>query len=94
MEGGTITSPAGGGKRRQIKDFTRMQVVAKSTDPVRISFLAAVLRDAGLESVVLDAHISAIEGSIGAFPRRLAVADRDAARARRVLAEAGLAEEA
>jgi hypothetical protein len=71
-----------------------MQVVASSTDPVRISFLAALLRDAGIESVVLDAHISAVEGGIGAFPRRLAVATADAARARRVLAEAGLAEEA
>lgn len=71
-----------------------MDVVAVCTDPVRIGFLAAVLRDAGIESVVLDAHISAVEGGIGAFPRRLAVASFDAARARRVLAEAGLAEEA
>jgi putative signal transducing protein len=66
-----------------------MQVVATSTDPVRISFLRALLRDAGVACTVLDAHISAVEGGIGAFPRRLAVAERDAARARRVLAEAG-----
>ncbi len=66
-----------------------MQVVARSTDPVRIGFLAALLRDAGIESVVLDAHISAVEGGIGAFPRRLAVRGEDAARARRVLDEAG-----
>jgi putative signal transducing protein len=66
-----------------------MQVVATSTDPVRISFLGALLRDAGIASIVLDAHISAVEGGIGAFPRRLAVAEGDAARARRVLVEAG-----
>jgi hypothetical protein len=66
-----------------------MQVVATSTDPVRISFLGALLRDAGIASVVLDAHISAVEGGIGAFPRRLAVAEQDAASARRVLVEAG-----
>lgn len=66
-----------------------MQVVAKSTDPVRISFIAALLRDAGIECVVLDAHISAVEGGIGAFPRRLAVREEDGGRARRVLAEAG-----
>ncbi len=71
-----------------------MQVVARSTDIVRISFLAALLRDAGIACVVLDAHISAVEGGIGAFPRRLAVASDDASRARRVLAEAGEAEEA
>ncbi|MBV1799433.1 DUF2007 domain-containing protein [Siccirubricoccus sp. G192] len=66
-----------------------MQVVAQSTDPVRISFLAALLRDAGIACMVLDAHISAMEGGIGAFPRRLAVPSEDAARARQVLAEAG-----
>jgi hypothetical protein len=66
-----------------------MQVVAQSTDPVRISFLAALLRDAGIACTVLDAHISAMEGGIGAFPRRLVVPSEDAARARQVLAEAG-----
>jgi hypothetical protein len=72
---------------------TSMQVVARGTEPVRISFLAALLRDAGIACMVLDAHVSAVEGSIGAFPRRLAVRDEDAARARRVLAEAGEAPE-
>ena len=67
----------------------RMEVVATSPDPVRISFLAALLRDAGIACAVLDAHISAVEGGIGAFPRRLAVAREDAAAARRVLRDAG-----
>jgi hypothetical protein len=66
-----------------------MEVVATSPDPVRISFLAALLRDAGIGCTVLDAHISALEGGIGAFPRRLAVARDDAAAARRVLRDAG-----
>jgi hypothetical protein len=39
--------------------------------------------------VLLDQHISAIEGSIGAFPRRLAVRDEDAAAAERVLRDSG-----
>ena len=69
-----------------------MEVVAVSLDPIRLSFLGALLRDAGIVCVVLDAHISAVEGGIGAFPRRLAVAAADAPRARRVLAEAGEAE--
>jgi hypothetical protein len=38
---------------------------------------------------VLDVHTSAVEGSIGAIPRRLAVAQQDEQRARRVLQEAG-----
>ena len=66
-----------------------MRVVAESTDPVRISFLLALLGDAGISCIVLDAHISALEGGIGAFPRRLAVAAEDLAQARRVLLDAG-----
>lgn len=66
-----------------------MRVIATTTDPVRLSFLQALLADAGIETIVLDAHISAIEGGIGAFPRRLAVASADEHRARGVLREAG-----
>ena len=66
-----------------------MRIVAVSNDLVRLSFLGALLRDAGIGSVVLDGHVSAVEGSIGAIPRRLAVAENDEHRARRVLAEAG-----
>ena len=66
-----------------------MHVVAVDSDPIRIGFLAALLRDAGVACQVLDAHISALEGGIGAFPRRLAVRQADADRAWRVLREAG-----
>ena len=66
-----------------------MRTVARSNDPVRLSFLQVLLADAGIEAILLDAHVSAIEGSIGAIPRRLAVAERDEARARQVLQEAG-----
>ena len=65
-----------------------MRVVATTTDPVRLSFLRALLSDAGIDTIVLDAHISAMEGGIGAFPRRLAVLNEDEARARSVLREA------
>jgi Putative prokaryotic signal transducing protein len=66
-----------------------MQEVAKSNDPVRLSFLTVLLRDAGIETVLLDQHASVMDGSIGAVPRRLMVADADYRRARRVLQEAG-----
>jgi hypothetical protein len=66
-----------------------MQAVIQTNDPVRLSFLAALLRDAGIGCLVLDAHASAVEGSIGAIPRRLVVATHDADRARAVLREAG-----
>lgn len=66
-----------------------MKVLVRSGDPVRLSFLVALLRDAGIEPVLLDQHISAVEGGIGAFPRRLAVAEEDFAPARRLLRDAG-----
>ncbi|MDT7950523.1 MAG: DUF2007 domain-containing protein [Acetobacteraceae bacterium] len=67
-----------------------MRTLAQSNDLVRLSFLAALLRDAGIESVLLDAHVSAVEGSIGIIPRRLAVLEEDEVQARRVLREAEL----
>ncbi len=66
-----------------------MRVIATTTDPVRLSFLQVLLADAGIDTLVLDAHVSAIEGGIGAFPRRLAVATDDEGRARAVLRQAG-----
>jgi len=66
-----------------------VKILATTNDPVRLSFLTALLADAGIAAVTLDAHTSAMEGSIGAIPRRLMVAAEDEARARRVLAEAG-----
>ena len=66
-----------------------MRVLTTSNDLVRLSFLTALLADAGVPAFMLDAHTSAMEGSIGAIPRRLAVREEDEARARRVLIEAG-----
>ena len=66
-----------------------MRVVATSNDPVRLSFLTVLLADAGIETIMLDTHTSAIEGSIGAIPRRLAVATDDYDRAHRILKDAG-----
>ncbi len=66
-----------------------MHVIATSNDLVRISFLTALLADAGIDAILLDAHASATDGSIGAIPRRLVVADEDKLAARRVLRDAG-----
>ncbi|MGH7122277.1 MAG: DUF2007 domain-containing protein [Acetobacteraceae bacterium] len=66
-----------------------MRVITRSTDPVRLSFLTALLADAGIASILLDSYISSAEGSIGIFPRRLAVAEEDGLQALRILREAG-----
>ncbi len=66
-----------------------MHVLLRSNNLIRLHFLVSLLRDAGIAAEILDAQMSAMEGGIGAFPRRLVVAEDYASRARRVLAEAG-----
>ena len=62
----------------------------RSNDVVTLSFVEVLLRDAGIESTLLDQHMSITEGSIGAFNRRLLVLDEDEAEARALLAAAGI----
>jgi hypothetical protein len=66
-----------------------MRVVAVSNEPVRLSFLLCLLSDAGIAAFLLDEHVSGVEGGIGAFPRRIAVATEDERQALRVLKDAG-----
>ncbi|RVU34762.1 DUF2007 domain-containing protein [Hwanghaeella grinnelliae] len=65
-----------------------MRELLRTTDPVRLSFLTALLRDADIEILMMDVYVSAIEGSIGAFPKRLMVDGEDYDRAVRILDEA------
>jgi hypothetical protein len=65
-----------------------MREVVRTTDLVRLSWLRALLAESGIETILLDTHTSVMEGSIGAIPRRLMVADDDYDRAMRVLREA------
>jgi hypothetical protein len=69
-----------------------MRELLRSNDAVMMSFAQAVLREAGIESFVADQHMSIVEGSIGAFPRRLLVTPDSLSKARQLLDEAGLAE--
>ncbi len=66
-----------------------MKELLRTNDPVRLSFVEALMRDSGIYTVVLDQHTSLVEGSIGAIPRRLMVAESDHPRARALLFAAG-----
>ena len=66
-----------------------MKELLRTNNAVRLSFLQALLRDSGIDSLVLDHHTSLVEGSIGAIPRRLMVGERDYRLACSVLAAAG-----
>lgn len=66
-----------------------MKELLRTNDPVKISWVTALLADSGIEALVLDAHTSIVEGSIGAIPRRIMVVDEDFTAACRVLDDAG-----
>ncbi|MFM2423231.1 MAG: hypothetical protein RL291_1761 [Pseudomonadota bacterium] len=70
-----------------------MRELVKTNDLVLLSFIEAVLGGAAIRYVIWDQHLSAIEGSIGAFPRRVLVPAEHWAQAARVLSDAGLAHE-
>jgi tRNA1(Val) A37 N6-methylase TrmN6 len=65
-----------------------MQELVRSNDPVFISWLVAALEDAGIHALLLDQHMSIVEGSLGILPRRLLVPD-DAFEAAKAIMEAG-----
>ncbi len=59
-----------------------MKELLRSNDPVFLSYVRHVLAEAGIEFLQLDDHMAALEGSIGAIPRRIMVLDEDLPRAR------------
>jgi len=63
--------------------------VLRTNDLVYLSWACAALEAHGIDTLVLDHHVAAIEGSIGAIPRRVMVLDEDASRARWVLETEG-----
>ncbi|MEX2128842.1 MAG: DUF2007 domain-containing protein [Xanthobacteraceae bacterium] len=67
-----------------------MTELLRTNDAVLISAVEALLGGAGIECMVADRFMSVLEGSLGVLPRRVLVANDDAAKARRVLTEAGL----
>ena len=66
-----------------------MKELLRSTDIVHLSFLTALLRDGGIEAAILDNHMSVLEGSGNAIPRRLAVTADDHDEAVRILEDSG-----
>ena len=71
-----------------------MKELFRTNNAVYLSFAQAILKDAGIETLLFDAHMSVMDGSIGALPRRLMVVyDEQLERARRILADAEPREE-
>jgi hypothetical protein len=70
-----------------------LREIVRTNDAVLVSAVAALLDGASIPHVVYDQNMSVLEGSIGILPRRVMVAEEDAAAARRLLEAAGLGHE-
>jgi hypothetical protein len=70
-----------------------MDELLRTNDPVLISVVESLLKEAGIEIWVADQNMSVIEGSLGILPRRVMVPSDQMATARQLLVDAGLANE-
>jgi Putative prokaryotic signal transducing protein len=70
-----------------------MEELLRTNDLVLISYAEALLRDAGIDFIVLDQNMSVIEGSLGILPRRVLVAEDWIVQARSLLEKAGIGAE-
>lgn len=71
----------------------RVIELIRTNDIVLIGFAQSLLEGAAIPVLVADGHMSLMEGSIGAFPRRLLVPADWAEEARRLLMDADLGHE-
>ena len=67
-----------------------MKELLRSNDQVLLSFVSALLNEAGIGFIVLDTNMSVMEGSIGILPRRVLVEEGCIDQARDLLTEAGV----
>ena len=70
-----------------------MEELLRTNDLVLISFVEALMRDAGIDHLVLDQNMSVIEGSLGILPRRVLVPSTRLDEARAIIRSAGIGAE-
>ena len=70
-----------------------MVEILRTNDLVLITVIESILTAEGIAHFVADQNMAAAEGSLGFLPRRILVDTREAGRARRLIAEAGLGKE-
>jgi tRNA1(Val) A37 N6-methylase TrmN6 len=70
-----------------------LRELVRTNNAVLITAIEALLTSAEIPHVVLDQHMSVLEGSLGILPRRILVEDEHQEYARQLLEDAGLAHE-
>ncbi len=70
-----------------------MEELLRTNDVVLISFVESLLKEQEIEHMVVDQHMSILEGSVGAIPRRILVSVAHNRAARKLLFDAGISKE-
>ncbi len=70
-----------------------MRELIRTNDAVLLSFAESLMKDASIHCMIADQGMSILEGSLGLLPRRFLVEDDRSEQARRILIDAGLADE-
>jgi hypothetical protein len=70
-----------------------MKDLIRTNNPALISYVEALLKQLDIRYFIADQAISAAEGSIGMFPKRILVSDEHLAKARQLMIDAGLGNE-
>lgn len=64
-----------------------MEEIFRTNDLVKLSYVEHLLQEASIRYFIADQHMSAVEGNIGAFPRRVMVPGELKAKAEAALSE-------
>ena len=65
----------------------------RTNDAVLLSFAESLMKEAEIHYFIADQGMSILEGPLGMLPRRFLVEEDRAGQARRILSDAGLADE-
>ncbi|EJN03037.1 Protein of unknown function (DUF2007) [Phyllobacterium sp. YR531] len=71
----------------------QMIEIMRLNDPVLISFVESLLKDAQIKYFIADANMSVLEGSLGVLARRVMVDSEFEKEARQLLIDAGIEQE-
>ena len=70
-----------------------MLEIVRTNDPVLLSLLESLMKEAGIACFIADQSMSILEGSLGAIPRRFMVEADRADEVRAIIRDAGLGAE-
>jgi hypothetical protein len=67
--------------------------IVRTNDPVLISFVESLLKEANINHFIADANMSVLEGSLGILGRRVMVDSNRENEVRQLLIDAGIEQE-